>query len=306
MPASLCLSIQHDAIPAAAITMSTLTQRSNTILEAISTEPSSADNPRIPASFITLAVETRLQIYDLVFVSQEKVALRRRDGIDDEKVMEALSNTFNTTILTTCRRVYQEALPFFYSSQIFHYSINSVSLCEGSLVGDSHNMTSCERHGAHPFFSNHLNLLVHLSLDLEINDWETADKVLSDQMAFFNFECPKLGTVTVHLFHNYDRLNSVFRRHGATAKELRVLLSRVERLTIVTFGKWDAIRELRLGITEGDVWQPKVHDDWPYMTPTEHKVKRMAGQRADNIEFGMELPKIQAWATDRDRLQQMK
>ena len=218
------------------------------------------------STLTTIAVELRFKIYEHLFQSSARYLLRRRDGIDDENVIKRLAHTFNCSILFTCRKLYEEAHPFFYATQTFHHSFNTGGLSVIRVAGNDLD----ERQGAMPHFSNNLHLMKNLSLCPEFHYRENIDAALSRQIAEFTQHCPQLRVLTIHLVGG-DLADS------APGNQLRRLLPRLDNLNIIGlgYGPQDVTPGLRLSIAADRYWSVVCMSDrpdrykesqWPYLT----------------------------------------
>ena len=186
------------------------------------------------SSLTTVATEVRLKIYDYLFYSSAQFLLRRRAGVADESVIQKLANSFDCSVLFTCRKLYNEALPIFYASQTFHYP---------------------PRSGAH--FTNSWHLMVNLSMHLKVVYDEDTDAVLSRSIINLTQRCPKLRTLTIHLHllpgdHCFQDLPA----DSATGRVLRQLQPSLDSLSIIALGESPVLttQKLRRSITEDKYW----------------------------------------------------
>lgn len=255
---------------------------------------------------MTIAAELRLKIYENYFQDSAKHFLRRRDGIDDEKVIEKLAHTFDCSILLTCRKVCREAHPVFYATQTFHHPFTTGGLSRIDMHSSLYpwDPEMHIRQGAMPYFSKNLRLMVNLSLGLEIISPADTDAVLSEQIAHFAQHCPRLRTLTIHLL-----LNGFFSADSATGRPLRQLHPRLDKLSFVVFGyggePHDVISELRLSIAGDRYWsnvcvshrgwpgRPTWKSPWPYLTIPSmiHDYVNRACFRSKSPNFCYPIPK---------------
>ncbi|MCJ1456133.1 hypothetical protein MMC28_006492 [Mycoblastus sanguinarius] len=228
-----------------------------------------------PTTFTTIPTEVRLEIYHILVETSTRSVLRRRDGVDDEKLLQDLSRTFNTGLLTTCHRIYEEFLPIFYGSQTFHCSSTTGGLFKNETCVDRFSYAEI-REGPQPLFSDNLHHMAHLSLGIEIYSahLDRVDEVLSGQIDFFMKQCPKLRTFTVHLLYDwsYNSLDSRLTRDSMTASILYQLRSRLDRLSIVGLGPYYILEDLRIGVTdknevtEKNEWCYERLSAWPHLS----------------------------------------
>ncbi|CAF9923766.1 hypothetical protein IMSHALPRED_006012 [Imshaugia aleurites] len=206
-------------------------------------------------TLMTIATELRLEIYEYLFQSQATHLLRRRDGIDDEKVIEKLTHTFDNSILFTCRKVYQEALPVFYASQTFHYSSTTGEL---SLITSNDESIGQRREGIPPLFSDKLHLMMNVSIDMVFHNPGSRDVMLSEHITAFAWQCPQLRNLTIHLF-KYWRDYEDFSADSATGSVLRQLRPRLDSLRIIVLHSRPSkvLPNLRLSIADNECWSSK-------------------------------------------------
>ena len=199
----------------------------------------------------TIATELRLNIYDYLSQTPAEHLLRRRAGIDDKMLFEKLAHTFDCSILFTCRKIYDEALPVFYASQTFHHSFSSGG-----------------------FFSNNPHLIVNLSIDLVGNAWN-ADSALSNIVTEISQQCPQLLTLTIHMLAASSMACfKDFPADSAAGSVLRNLQPRLDSLSFIALGfrSDDAIPRLLRSIAEDRYWSSLqldpglLHRYWPYLT----------------------------------------
>ena len=207
----------------------------------------------------TIATELRIKIYKYLFQTLATYLLRRRAGIEDQKVVEKLTNTFDCNILFTCRKLYEEALPICYASQTFHYSSNI-----GAYL-------SCNPH-----------LMVNLSIDLKCTYYEDLDAKLSNIVAVYAQHCPKLRTLTIHLLLIEFYQSLAYRDFPATGNVLQNLYPRLDSLSIIALGSGpqEIVPRLRLSIADNKYWSDRCIShrpdsrgrsrlytfQWPYLT----------------------------------------
>ena len=248
-------------------------------------QPTALAKPQ-ECTLMAIATELRLEIYEYLFQSQATHLLRRRDSIDDEKVIEKLTHTFDNSILFTCRKVYQEALPVFYASQTFHYSLTTGPLSLIALDDESRGLT---REGPMPLFGDKMHLMQNLSMDLEVHESTLTDSLLSQNITTFAWQCPQLRNLTIHLLI-YWWGDEDLPADSATGSVLHQLRSRLDSLRIIVFGGRppEVLPKLRLSIADNECWSAKywtgecwcdrcwsdldcsgLHEstpEWPYLT----------------------------------------
>lgn len=212
------------------------------------------------STFTTIAPELRLIVYKHLFQTPATYLLRRRAGIDDDEVIKRLTHTFDSSILFTCRAVYQEALPIFYASQTFHCSsttggLSKIKISNPEFPADSDTPV---RDGAMPPFSDNLHLMVNLSMDLEVVSSGNTDAVLSKQITAFARHCPRLRTLIIHLLTGNGRIQD-FPADSATASVLRQLRPRLDNLSILVLASrpHEDLPNLRLSIADNKYWSGK-------------------------------------------------
>ena len=241
-------------------------------------------------TLITIPTELRLKIYLCLFQASNTHLLRRRTGIDDDKVIEKLAHTFNNSILFTCRKLYQEALPVFYANMTFHHSSTTGGLSRIAIRIPEKPWANDERvrQGCMPLFSDKLHLIVHLSLDLEVIDSRNTDAVLSNQITEFAQHCPQLRTLTIHLLRDKWRVQD-FPVSSATGNALRQLRPRLDSLSIIVLGSrpHKVLPKLRLSIADkkdwaGECWTGTTWSDQFWLGP------RCAGFRTS--AFALQWP----------------
>ena len=215
----------------------------------------------------TIVPEIRPHIYECLFHTTAKHLLRRRIGIEDDEVITKLAHTFDCSVLLTCRKLYDEALPVFYASQTFHYSLTTGGLSSTFVLSpdDFVFVFVPIRQGAMPPFSDNLHLMVHLSMDLEMIHPELADHVLSKQIRVFSQQCPRLRTLTIHLIG--EGVTQDFPADSATGSVLCQLRPRLNRLSILVLATpWkDFLRTLRLSIAGGEEWPSRCWSRQPHI-----------------------------------------
>ncbi|MCJ1451070.1 hypothetical protein MMC28_001404 [Mycoblastus sanguinarius] len=250
-------------------------------------QPTSAPKCR-PPSLITVPIEVRLEIYHKFFEQSTLYVLRRRQDSNDEEVLEHLNHLFDISLLTTCRQIYEEALPIFYRSQTFHRSSNKV-------------------YAPQQLFSVELPLIAHLSLDVEICHKDRANGLISRRIELFAKHCPKLCTFTIYILRGNlnRRLTSKLTSTSATGRILRHLRSRLDRLSIVFLGCENTLFDLRSGVADESEWFYLNLFTWLYVT-----FSRIQKAYVDDARYAASLfsyhttsfDQIYAWHTCRPEL----
>lgn len=221
------------------------------------------------STLTTIATELRLKIFGYLSRTEAKYLLCRRAGIDDDYMIKNLTHAFDYSILFTCRKLYQEALPIFYASQTFHHSSTT-----GGLPRISNDWRV--RKGPMPYFSDKMYLMVNLSMDLDVNDSGIVDAVLSKQIMEFAQQCPQLRTLTIYLWNGCFPDMSA---ESATGSVLRQLRPCFDSFSILAIGhiSHKALPTLRLSIAPEKYWTGQIWSDqgWSLQRPSNFNTQAM-------------------------------
>ncbi|MCJ1453484.1 hypothetical protein MMC28_003831 [Mycoblastus sanguinarius] len=217
--------------------------------------------------FTSLATETRLEIYICLFADFSKPTvhqptLRRPEELSSRDQMFGViskghTHIVNNNIIFTCRKVYQEATPVFYNCQTFHYSIHVQKPYEIPRP-----------------FTTQLPLMKHLSLDLasECNQDPTIlDNILCNHVTNIVDHCPMLRTLTLHIFRS--PIEKAFITNS-TGKVLSKLYPRLDRLSIVAFGKSNFLTKITDSIAPRSAWRSpdEAFTTWPRISLSEQQI----------------------------------
>lgn len=204
-----------------------------------------------PANFMGVPVEIRLNIYKHIFVRTTDQPLRRLNDIQD------YHEPFDTAILRTSPTVYNEAIPEFYASHVFHYTVRPYGPPSQGGIKQSH-----------------LSLLQHISMDTTSYSNEHNDVVLANALQLVLENCGALKTLTLHLLVSPSNLPYQISPPWAslTAPLLRTLQPRLDRLSVVTLGKTKSLAWLCAEIDDNaDAWVSERLSHWPKMSLSVHQ-----------------------------------
>ena len=223
-----------------------------------------ATTTQLPTNFFALPLELRIAIYKLLFGMTDKCTLR---PLKDHPNATRNIKLFDTSILTTCRAIYTEALPLFYANQPFHYSTERNGLFRQPAIPKPY-----------------LQWVNHLSIDATItmDSYPNTDALIATHVRSIIKHCPKLSTFTLHIIPGSNNLT----RHnmplsltppcdtpgemGETAKALRALHPRLDSLSIAIFGGWHTLHDVRKVIADDDHWvEGGKRYGWPRLSLTE-------------------------------------
>ena len=170
----------------------------------------------------------------------------------------------NIGILMASKNVLTEALPVFYQTNGFHYSIlPTVASVQCTL----------------PHFLLHLHLMQHVSIDYMLHttasEINNVDGVLSTRISSIVDGCPSLRTFTLHLltFWKTDQLHLRLSAGSQTASELSRLAARLENrtqrlewITVVVHGDSLSFVDLLSGVAAISNWRTRAVKKWPFMS----------------------------------------
>ena len=199
-----------------------------------------------------LPTEIRLAIYRFSFTTNNECTLRRTEDFMSQKPpVSFFFGFFNTSILTTCKTIYAEALPLFYASQTFHYPAELDCVFRQPSI----------KH-------EYLQWVKHLSIDvtLTLQSFKKLEPIVTKHVEKLIKYCPKLSSFTLHVipasesqafgtahFFMLELIPPTLNK-GTAANALRKLRPRLDQLTIVSFGKWETLHHLRKAIASDDQW----------------------------------------------------
>ena len=210
-----------------------------------------------PVDLFVLPPEIRLAIYKCLF---SRCTLRRLKGFPPRTNIEL----FNNSILTACKRIHTEALPLFYASQTFHYPAElNGQICRPTMK------------------KAHLKWVKHISIEVTVTtqSYTNLDAIVAKQVATITEHCKNLSSFTLNVIPATESglrspaslalIPTCFREDGVR-KALKTLHSRINQLSIVTYGKWETLHHLRKVIADDKRW---VEGDkcygWPGLTLTQ-------------------------------------
>lgn len=200
-----------------------------------------------------LPTEIRLAIYEFSFtINNNKCTLRRmEDLLSLKSPIPFFIGLFSNSILTTCKTIYAEALPLFYASQTFHYPAEVDGLfCQPAIKHE------------------YLQWVKHISIDVTLNlqSFKKLEPIVTRHVEKITKHCPKLSSFTLHVipasesqafdtarFFLLELIPPTLNK-GIAARALRKLRPRLDELSIVSFGKWDTLHDLRKAIASDDQW----------------------------------------------------
>lgn len=203
------------------------------------------EQPKEAPTLTSIPVELRLQIYGHV-LGPFKHTLRRQEvcGLRTE------TKLFDTSLLAVNKQTNAETVPIPYAIHTFHYGVS--------------------RRSSIP--SHNLEWLKHASISVTTRTRGPVDIMLATQVQKLDSCCPVLRTLTLHIMQiNFDECyGSVVEQlspDGLTAKALRTLRPRLDRLSMVTLGDWACLEILRESVTTDDSpWVKEIPNAWPLVS----------------------------------------
>ncbi len=218
-----------------------------------------ASTAQHPVGFFSLPPEIRLAIYKCLF---SKCTLRRRKGFPPHKT----AKLFNNSILRACKMIHTEALPIFYASHTFHYPAElNGTLCRPTIK------------------KAHVKWVKHISIEVTVTTQSHTklDAIVTKHVETITKHCNTLRSFTLNVIPaiEYSRppqpppslalIATCFRADAVKTALKTLFLSRVHKLSIVTYGKWETLLHLREAIADDARW---VEGDrcygWPGLTLT--------------------------------------
>lgn len=219
------------------------------------------------ASLLSLPPELRLAIYRFLFRTTDKYTLHRLEDVISQRKAFAPGKIklFNNSILTTCKKIHTEALPLFYASQVFHYTIDQSNFLAGPATTEAY-----------------LGRMKHLSIDITVSrqSFTELDTIISTHVNTKLKHHTNIRSLTLHIIPESEAgtLPSIITPthtslsfgQGAAATALKSLRSRIDRLSIVYFGGWHDLHNLREAVADDARWveEGKCYG-WPGLSLTE-------------------------------------
>lgn len=176
-----------------------------------------------------LPIELRLKIYEYAFTTEHGIILRSlddlalRNRVMSSSIKETTIKLSDNSLLTSCKRVYNEALPTFYKQNTFHYSVSIAWFAE----------TFAETQDVLHHFTQHLPLMQHVSIgNIDYGGcWQNdADKLIAARIEMVHLDCPRLRTFCLQLqapYENPDPYN-VLSNDSRALSELRLISQRLD------------------------------------------------------------------------------
>ncbi len=265
-----------------------------TLMAALSisdTKPLSAITPPQASPFFKLPVELRLQIYKLVFTTQEVLRLEAEVSVMNERWVEEaqdyprlrgkthpdeaknmseriihLPESNSAAILTTCRRIFYEATPTFYKLNIVHHSISTWGL------------TAIQ---TRPF---HLKFLKALSLDYSnpYPEWlcdsgvymPDADKATAAFIEMITTQCIDLQALCLHIILKDELFQCDFRCGiSATSTALAGFAPRLKALILIVPSTQNMVQSYCEKIAPWNRWVRGIEpgpNTWPRISVPAH------------------------------------
>lgn len=202
-------------------------------------------------TFIGVPTEIRLTIYKHLFAPTSNQPLRRLGDIQEHH------SSFNISILRINLKIHNEALPEFYASHTFHYTLISNGEVENCIN------------------TAYLPLVKHISLDTVCHSNQAGDEILATHLQILTKSCTALKTLTLHFLPkvaSYGALNSAVSHLSSkwatkTIPILRTLQPRLHRLSIITLGSTRSLAWFRSEINNNKKrWGAEKHEYWPKMS----------------------------------------
>lgn len=208
----------------------------------------------------TLPPELRLATYKCLFSITDECTLRRLEDVASRKGIKLA----NSSILTTCKMIYTEALPLFYASRTFHYPAELDGLFRQPKILEAH-----------------LKWVKHISIEVTVTTkaYDKVDAIVARHVETIIKHCKNLGSFTLHVIpttkpdtppiFSLALILPICLGEGAAAEALSTLRPRIDQLSIVTFGNWHILHHLREAIADDDCWVEggKCYG-WPGLTLT--------------------------------------
>lgn len=202
-----------------------------------------------PTTFLSLPGEIRNGVYKLALTTSKQNILRPKHELEYRenqfrRTERAIVTLIDTSLLGVNKQIGREAASVFYGHHNFHYSI--------------------ERRGAKEppaRLVKYIAIIRHLSVSYTAsyprsNRAEGIDNVIAQHIEYITEKCTQLCTLNFHILANQlenEAFESVLKA-GDTSEKLRLLFPRLQRLSVVTFGPSEALKEFREGISTHPIY----------------------------------------------------
>lgn len=208
-----------------------------------SLDVSTCPTPR-SLTFLSLPGEVRNDIYDLALTTSGQKTFRSSSELHYQKDLSGKEQVVPVTLtdvglLTVSKQVGREAASIFYGQHIFHYSIKR----RGTREPPAH-------------FFKQITAIKHLSISYTATyprsiKAQRIDKIVAQHIQFITENCTQLSTLNFHILANQMEGNGFESplEAGQTSEKLCSLYPRLERLTLISFGPFNALAKFRNSIS---------------------------------------------------------